>query len=62
MARFSDFALDIRRIATRQALPGYCLAVTRAADRSDTLHFHPLSRGVPEAALLAAGGSAGDKQ
>ncbi|HSV83726.1 MAG TPA: replication initiator protein A, partial [Ramlibacter sp.] len=62
MARFSDFALDVRRIATRQAMPGYRLAVTRANGRSEILHFHPLSRAVPETALLAAGGCEGDKR
>jgi plasmid replication initiation protein len=62
MARFSDFALDIRRIAARQTLPGYRLAVTRATGRSDILHFHPLSRAVPATALFAVSGCAGDKQ
>jgi len=62
IARFSDFALDIRRIATRQALPGYRLEVTRAIGRKDTLHFFPLPRGVPGTALFTSGGSAGDKQ
>jgi plasmid replication initiation protein len=62
MARFSDFALDIRRIANRQSLPGYRLAVTRANGRTETLHFHPLSRRVPDTALFTAGGRAGDKQ
>jgi plasmid replication initiation protein len=62
MARFSDFALDVRRIATRQTMPGYRLTVTRATGRSEVLHFHPLSRAVPETALLAAGGREGDKR
>jgi plasmid replication initiation protein len=62
MARFSDFALDIRRIVNRQSLPGYRLAVTRANGRTETLHFYPLSRRVPDAALFIAGGRAGDKQ
>ena len=31
LARFSDFALDIRRIAARQPLPGYELTIGRAA-------------------------------
>lgn len=29
-ARYTDFALDVRRLARRQALPGYHLRVTRA--------------------------------
>jgi plasmid replication initiation protein len=61
MARFSDFALDIRRIAARQALPGYRLAVTRELGRVDTLHFHLLSRHVPHTALCTAGELAEDK-
>ena len=32
-ARFSDFALDVRRIAARQSLPGYRLAVASEAGR-----------------------------
>ena len=32
-ARFSDFALDVRRIAARQSLPGYRLIVTSEAGR-----------------------------
>ena len=31
-ARYSDFALDLRRIATRQPLPGYRLALQRDVD------------------------------
>ena len=31
-ARFSDFALDLRRIVTRQPLPGYSLALERDVD------------------------------
>ena len=31
LARFSDFALDIRRIAARQPLPGYALTIGRDA-------------------------------
>jgi plasmid replication initiation protein len=62
MARFSDFALDIRRIASRQALPGYRLSVTRECGRSDTLHFHPAPRGVPATALWTEREFAGDKQ
>jgi plasmid replication initiation protein len=58
MARFSDFALDVRRIAARQALPGYQLLVTRAAAGIETLAFrpHPYLR-----AQMPGGGQAGDK-
>ena len=43
MARFSDFALDIRRIATRQSLPGYQLAVSRAVRGREVLWFRAKS-------------------
>ena len=56
MARFSDFALDVRRIVVRQSLPGYQLAVQRAADGSELLRFRP----VPFAAWRR-GEQAGDK-
>jgi plasmid replication initiation protein len=62
MARFSDFALDIRRIASRQALPGYRLSVTRESGRSDTLHFHLAPSGVPATALWTEREFAGDKR
>ena len=62
MARFSDFALDIRRLAARQALPGYLLAVQRSADGEETLRFRPAPCMTPAvassigAAPLRAGG------
>jgi plasmid replication initiation protein len=37
-ARFSDFALDIRQLADRQALPGYWLEIHRSPD-DEILHF-----------------------
>ncbi|MDB5971128.1 MAG: RepA replication protein [Hydrocarboniphaga sp.] len=43
MARFSDFAFDIRRIATRQTLPGYQLAVSRAFGGTEVLWFRAKS-------------------
>jgi plasmid replication initiation protein len=42
MARFSDFACDIRRLAAQQSLPGYVLRVVREADASETLRFRPV--------------------
>jgi len=41
MARYSDFALDIRRIAARQSLPGYRLSVHQRVDGNETLTFSP---------------------
>jgi plasmid replication initiation protein len=40
LARISDFALDIRRIAARQRLPGYRLLIERK-DRSELLRILP---------------------
>ena len=39
LARFSDFALDLRRIARRQGLPGYRLTITCAANGTECLSF-----------------------
>lgn len=43
LARVSDFAIDIRRIAARQALPGYHLRIERDG-RRETLHVLPASK------------------
>ena len=40
LARFSDFALDLRRIAERQALPGYRIAIARSPSVESML-FYP---------------------
>ncbi|WP_075631510.1 replication initiator protein A [Novacetimonas hansenii] len=40
LARLSDFALDLRRIAGRQSLPGYRLAIRRGG-RRETLQIRP---------------------
>ena len=67
MARFSDFALDIRRIAIRQSLPGYHLTIKRAAGGAETLHFQmaypSMSHVVPFTAHpgMACGGPPGSK-
>lgn len=54
LARYADFALDIRRLAVRQSLPGYMLRVQRDARGIESLAFRP----VPFAAraLVRAGG------
>jgi plasmid replication initiation protein len=46
LARFTDFAVDLRRIVARQSLPGYRLAIHRAPNDVETLRF----RAVPVAA------------
>ncbi|ARW10889.1 hypothetical protein S101447_01827 [Acetobacter ascendens] len=42
LARVSDFALDLRRIAARQSLPGYRLAIRRVG-RRNLLHIRPVN-------------------
>ncbi|MFN8831631.1 MAG: replication initiator protein A [Labrys sp. (in: a-proteobacteria)] len=42
LARFSDFALDIRRIVARQPLPGYELTIEIDARAVVTLHMQPV--------------------
>jgi plasmid replication initiation protein len=49
LARFSDFAIDLREIASRQALPGYSLSVLHAIDGSELLAFQPTASGVANA-------------
>src|SRR5690606_26470075 len=44
LARYSDFSLDVRRIAMSQPLPGYALAVQRDITAGDELLvFRPVS-------------------
>ena len=42
-ARFCDFAVDVRRLVTRQSLPGYRLAIRRCAAGGEVLVFRPVS-------------------
>lgn len=46
LARFADFALDLRRIAQRQTLPGYRLSVARTVS-TESLVFTPMPRMTP---------------
>jgi plasmid replication initiation protein len=39
LARFSDFALDIRRITKRQSIPEYWLSIHRNTQDEEILHF-----------------------
>ena len=41
LARYSDFALDLRRIIARQPLPGYALAIARDDAGEEILRFRP---------------------
>ena len=56
LARFADFACDLRRIVARQPLPGYALSILRSRRGPEVLTFRP----VPSAAPLRPGGSFGD--
>lgn len=42
LARFSDFGLDIRRIVSRQPLPGYHMDISHGGPRAESLHFYPV--------------------
>ncbi len=61
LARFSDFALDLRRIARRQSLPGYWLNIERHADGTESLALcagrdpHWLAGAVSQLAQTLAG-------
>lgn len=60
LARYADFALDLRRIAARQSLPGYVLHVEHNAKQNEVLRFHA----VPFAARVSSrhGGQRRDKR
>lgn len=47
-ARFTDFALDLRRIVARQSLPGYSLANFRGCMDQEVLYFWPLEQRTAE--------------
>jgi plasmid replication initiation protein len=55
LARFTDFACDLRRIVARQPLPGYTLAILRPTRGPELLTF----RAVSPAAPLPIGESSG---
>ncbi len=56
LARFADFACDLRRIVARQPLPGYTLAILRSRRGPEVLAFRPVLSTAP----LRPGGSFGD--
>ena len=61
MARPSDFALDLRRIAARQPLPGYQLKILRE-DRRELLRIRPENLStVPVDNIVGAVGTSGAK-
>jgi plasmid replication initiation protein len=44
LARYSDFAIDVRAIAKRQPFPGYLVAIERGADAEELVHFRPVEK------------------
>ena len=64
LARYSDFALDVRRIVKAQRIPGYRLSLARSAAGSEVLRFAALvTPSVREALRLAMRcAQAGDKR
>jgi plasmid replication initiation protein len=44
LARYSDFAIDIRAIARRQPLPGYLLAIEHNSDAVELVHIRPVEK------------------
>lgn len=44
LARYSDFALDLRAIARRQPLPGYRLDIEHAPDNVELIHIRPVQK------------------
>ena len=44
LARYSDFALDIRAIALRQPLPGYLVAIERDSNAGELVHIRPVEK------------------
>jgi plasmid replication initiation protein len=63
LARFSDFAVDIRRIVGRQSLPGYRLSLVRSTLRTESLLFRAVPPAAPTSPCTRAVGSTqlGDK-
>lgn len=44
LARYSDFAIDIRALVRRQPLPGYALALERNAEAVELVHIRPVDK------------------
>jgi plasmid replication initiation protein len=64
LARLSDFAIDIRRIALRQGIPGYELSIERDLRGRELLTFRPRTQPTLDRTLrrLVASKSLGDKR
>jgi plasmid replication initiation protein len=63
LARFSDFAVDIRRIVRRQSLPGYRLSLVRSTPGTESLAFRavPPTAPTPPSARSVNSTQPGDK-
>jgi plasmid replication initiation protein len=59
LARYSDFAIDIRAIARRQPLPGYSLAIECTADRHELVHIRPVEKLCATPPALRTSGASG---
>lgn len=44
LARYSDFAIDVRAIAKRQPFPGYLIAIERGSDTEELVHIRPVEK------------------
>ena len=58
LARFSDFALDVRRVARRQALPGYLLGI-QTQGHKQLLEIHPRRTSVACGKAVSSFGTSG---
>ena len=44
LARYSDFAIDVRAIAKRQPFPGYRIAIECGSDAEELVHIRPVEK------------------
>ncbi|EQD78374.1 replication protein A, partial [mine drainage metagenome] len=63
LARFSDFACDLRALVARQSLPGYVLGIERLSPSSELLTFRPVPWTARSSGFLprASGGQLANK-
>ena len=55
LQRYSDFAVQLRRLVRRRSMPGYWLAIERSGT-TDWLRFRPCSPATPESRLSTGNG------
>lgn len=61
LARYSDFAIDLRAIARRQPLPGYFLAIERAPNREELVHIVPVDKLCATSPAIRTSGAADNR-